>query len=49
LYRLLELSEKYPVRLQLVDVPDDADFGLRHGGDPRNAQEDEEDLVRDIE
>eukprot|EP00951_Prasinocladus_malaysianus_P032505 scaffold316858_cov21-Prasinocladus_malaysianus.AAC.1 len=29
MYRLLEMSDDYPVRLRLVEVPDDADFGAR--------------------
>ena len=29
MYRLLEMSDKYRVRLRLVEVPQDADFGAR--------------------
>jgi len=52
MYRLLEMSDDYPVRLRLVDVPGDADFGSRPGQHSQArvaVREEEEDLTRDIE
>eukprot|EP00873_Tetraselmis_striata_P039599 jgi/Tetstr1/459863/TSEL_000448.t1 len=56
MYWLLQASDQYPVRLRLVDVPSDANFGPRRDSDKAGKQQqeagaevEEEDLSRDIE